>query len=168
MVIGQENNLVEYGFRLPTAIDNRPLNFEEFRKRQGSTVYISATPSEWEIRDSNKKVVELLTRPTGLLDPHVEVRKTEGQIDDVIAEIKENIKKKQRVLVTTLTKRMAEDLTSFLKDLDIKVQYLHSEIDTIERVDILRDLRLGEYDVVVGINLLREGIDLPEVSNHHP
>ena len=160
----RKNNLVEYGFRLPTAIDNRPLNFEEFRKRQGSTVYISATPSEWEIRDSNKKVVELLTRPTGLLDPHVEVRKTEGQIDDVIAEIKENIKKKQRVLVTTLTKRMAEDLTSFLKDLDIKVQYLHSEIDTIERVDILRDLRLGEYDVVVGINLLREGIDLPEVS----
>lgn len=160
----RKNNLVEYGFRLPTAIDNRPLNFEEFRQRQGSTVYISATPSEWEIRDSNKKVVELLTRPTGLLDPQVEVRKTESQIDDVIAEIKENIKKKQRVLVTTLTKRMAEDLTSFLKDLDIKVQYLHSEIDTIERVDILRDLRLGEYDVVVGINLLREGIDLPEVS----
>ena len=144
--------------------DNRPLNFKEFQQRQGDTTYMSATPSDWEIKDSNNKVVELLTRPTGLLDPLVEVRKTDGQIDDVISEIKKNVEKNQRVLVTTLTKRMAEDLTSFLKDIDIKVQYLHSEIDTIERVDILRDLRLGEYDVVVGINLLREGIDLPEVS----
>lgn len=160
----RKDNLIEYGFRLPTARDNRPLNFNEFQKRQGSTVYFSATPSEWEIKDSNGEVVELLTRPTGLLDPTVDVRKTEGQIDDVIAEINENVKNKQRVLVTTLTKRMAEDLTSFLKDLDIKVQYLHSDIDTVERVDILRELRLGEYDVLVGINLLREGIDLPEVS----
>ena len=160
----RKDNLIEYGFRLPTARDNRPLNFKEFQKRQGTTVYFSATPAEWEIRDSNKNVVELLTRPTGLLDPTIEVRKTDGQIDDVITEINANVKKGQRVLVTTLTKRMAEDLTSFLKDLDIKVQYLHSDIDTVERVDILRDLRLGEYDVLVGINLLREGIDLPEVS----
>jgi excinuclease ABC subunit B len=160
----RKDNLIEYGFRLPTARDNRPLNFKEFQARQGTTVYFSATPAEWERRDSNKNVVELLTRPTGLLDPTIEVRKTEGQIDDVIVEINTNVKKGQRVLVTTLTKRMAEDLTSFLKDLDIKVQYLHSDIDTVERVDILRDLRLGEYDVLVGINLLREGIDLPEVS----
>ncbi len=160
----RKDNLIEYGFRLPTARDNRPLNFKEFQKRQGTTVYFSATPSEWEIRDSNKNVVELLTRPTGLLDPVVQVRETEGQIDDAIGEINANIAKGQRVLVTTLTKRMAEDLSSFLKDLNIKVQYLHSDIDTIERVDILRDLRLGEYDVLVGINLLREGIDLPEVS----
>ncbi|MFA5633757.1 MAG: excinuclease ABC subunit UvrB [Candidatus Dojkabacteria bacterium] len=160
----RKDNLIEYGFRLPTARDNRPLNFKEFQQRQGDTTYMSATPSDWEIKNSNNKVVELLTRPTGLLDPLVEVRKTDGQIDDVISEIKKNVEKNQRVLVTTLTKRMAEDLTSFLKDIDIKVQYLHSEIDTIERVDILRDLRLGEYDVVVGINLLREGIDLPEVS----
>jgi excinuclease ABC subunit B len=160
----RKDNLIEYGFRLPTARDNRPLNFKEFQARQGTTVYFSATPAEWEIRDSNNNVVELLTRPTGLLDPTIEVRKTEGQIDDVIVEINANVKKGQRVLVTTLTKRMAEDLTSFLKDLDIKVQYLHSDIDTVERVDILRDLRLGEYDVLVGINLLREGIDLPEVS----
>jgi excinuclease ABC subunit B len=160
----RKDNLIEYGFRLPTARDNRPLNFKEFQKRQGTTVYFSATPSEWEIVDSNKSVVELLTRPTGLLDPKVEVRKISGQIDDVISEIAKNVERKERVLVTTLTKKMAEDLTSYLKDLDIKVQYLHSDIDTIERVDILRDLRLGEYDVLVGINLLREGIDLPEVS----
>lgn len=160
----RKDNLIEYGFRLPTARDNRPLNFEEFRKKQGKTVYFSATPAEWEINDSNKKVVELLTRPTGLLDPTIEIRKTEGQIDDVITEISNNIKKGQRVIVTTLTKKMAEDLTSYLKDIDIKVQYIHSDIDTVERVDILRDLRLGEYDVIVGINLLREGIDLPEVS----
>jgi excinuclease ABC subunit B len=160
----RKDNLIEHGFRLPTARDNRPLNFKEFQERQGTTVYFSATPSEWEIKDSNGRVVELLTRPTGLLDPVIDVRKTEGQIDDVIGEINENVKKGQRVLVTTLTKRMAEDLTTFLKDLDIKVQYLHSDIDTIERVDILRNLRLGEYDVLVGINLLREGIDLPEVS----
>lgn len=160
----RKDNLIEHGFRLPTARDNRPLNFEEFRKKQGSTVYFSATPSDWEIKDSNRSVVELLTRPTGLLDPVVDVRPTKNQIDDVLSEINKNIEKGERVLVTTLTKRMAEDLTSYLKDLDIKVQYLHSDIDTVERVEILRNLRLGEYDVVVGINLLREGIDLPEVS----
>lgn len=160
----RKDNLIEYGFRLPTARDNRPLNFEEFRKKQGSTLYISATPADWELKDSNNCVTELLTRPTGLLDPYIEVRPTLNQIDDVIKEIRKNTEKKQRVLVTTLTKRFAEDLTDYLKDLDIKVQYLHSDIDTVERVDILRDLRLGEYDVVVGINLLREGIDLPEVS----
>jgi len=160
----RKDNLIEHGFRLPTARDNRPLNFEEFRKKQGQTIYLSATPNEWEINDSHGKVVELLTRPTGLLDPSIEVRKTENQIDDVISEIRKNVEKGQRVIVTTLTKKMSEDLTTYLKDLDIKVQYLHSDIDTVERVDILRDLRLGEYDVVVGINLLREGIDLPEVS----
>ena len=160
----RKDNLIEYGFRLPSARDNRPLNFSEFEKKQKTTIYVSATPNEYEIQKSNNHVVELLTRPTGLLDPMIDIRKTEGQIDDVISEISKNVAKGQRVLVTTLTKRMAEDLTSYLKDLDIKVQYLHSDIDTIERVDILRDLRLGEYDVLVGINLLREGIDLPEVS----
>ncbi|MFA6754740.1 MAG: helicase-related protein, partial [Candidatus Dojkabacteria bacterium] len=143
---------------------NRPLNFKEFRKKQGKTIYTSATPDQWEIVDSNNTVVELLTRPTGLLDPEITVRESEGQIDDVISEIRANVERKQRVLVTTLTKKMAEDLTEYLKDLDIKVQYLHSDVDTIERVEILRDLRLGKYDVIVGINLLREGIDLPEVS----
>ncbi len=160
----RKDNLIEYGFRLPSARDNRPLNFNEFVKKQGNTLYISATPNEYEIMDSNKTVVELLTRPTGLVDPTIEVRKTEGQIDDVLTEITKNVVKGQRVLVTTLTKRMAEDLTDYLKDSGIKVQYLHSDIDTVERVDILRDLRLGNYDVLVGINLLREGIDLPEVS----
>lgn len=160
----RKDNLIEYGFRLPSARDNRPLNFREFTQKQGTTMYISATPAEYEVQDSNKTVVELLTRPTGLLDPKIEIRKTEGQIDDVITEINKNVAKGQRVLVTTLTKRMAEDLTDYLKDMDIKVQYLHSDIDTVERVDILRDLRLGKYDVLVGINLLREGIDLPEVS----
>jgi len=160
----RKDNLIEYGFRLPSARDNRPLNFKEFVQKQGNTLYISATPSEYELMDSNKTIVELLTRPTGLVDPTIEVRKTEGQIDDVITEITKNVAKGQRVLVTTLTKRMAEDLTDYLKDSGIKVQYLHSDIDTVERVDILRDLRLGKYDVLVGINLLREGIDLPEVS----
>lgn len=160
----RKTNLIEHGFRLPTAYDNRPLNFNEFRKKQKSTIYFSATPDQWEVMDSNGSVVELLTRPTGLLDPNIDVRKTENQIDDVISEVRENVKKKERVLITTLTKRMAEDLTDYLKDYDIKVAYLHSDIDTVERVEILRDLRLGEYDVLVGINLLREGIDLPEVS----
>ncbi len=160
----RKDNLIEYGFRLPSARDNRPLNFKEFTQKQGNTLYISATPSEYEIQDSNKTIVELLTRPTGLLDPKIEVRKTEGQIDDVITEIEANVRNGQRVLVTTLTKKMAEDLTDYLKEMNIKVQYLHSDIDTVERVDILRDLRLGKYDVLVGINLLREGLDLPEVS----
>ena len=160
----RKTNLVEHGFRLPSAYDNRPLNFNEFRQKQGTTIYFSATPDEWEIRDSRNTVVELLTRPTGLLDPKVEVRKTKNQIDDVISEVRKNVERKERVLITTLTKRMAEDLTSYLADFDIKVAYLHSDIDTVERVEILRNLRLGEFDVLVGINLLREGIDLPEVS----
>ncbi|MBP5204325.1 excinuclease ABC subunit UvrB, partial [bacterium] len=160
----RKDNLIEYGFRLPTARDNRPLTYKEFKAKQGTTVYFSATPAELEIEDSNNHIVELLTRPTGLLDPEISIRPTEGQIDDVITEITNNVKKGQRVLVTTLTKRMAEDLTSYLQDADIKVQYIHSDVDTVERVDILRDLRLGKYDVLVGINLLREGIDLPEVS----
>lgn len=160
----RKTNLVEHGFRLPSAYDNRPLNFNEFRQKQGTTIYFSATPDEWEIRDSRNTVVELLTRPTGLLDPKIEVRKTKNQIDDVISEVRKNVERKERVLITTLTKRMAEDLTSYLADFDIKVAYLHSDIDTVERVEILRNLRLGEFDVLVGINLLREGIDLPEVS----
>lgn len=160
----RKDNLIEYGFRLPSARDNRPLHFDEFRKKQGSTIYFSATPDQWEIEDSHNEITELLTRPTGLLDPIIEVRPTGEQIDNVIEEVRINITKGQRVLITTLTKRMAEDLSSYIKDLGIKVQYLHSDVDTVERVDILRDLRLGEYDVLVGINLLREGIDLPEVS----
>ncbi len=160
----RKETLVEYGFRLPTAKDNRPLNFDEFFERRGSSIYVSATPQKWEQKISNYQVTELLTRPTGLLDPEVVVKPTKNQIDDIIEEINKTISKGQRVLITTLTKKMAEDLTSYLDDIDIKVQYLHSDIDTVERVDILRDLRLGKYDVVVGINLLREGIDLPEVS----
>lgn len=160
----RKTNLIEHGFRLPTAYDNRPLNFNEFRKKQGETLYFSATPNEWEKLDSNMNVIELLTRPTGLLDPQIDVRPITNQIDDVIKEVDINIKKEQRVLITTLTKKMAEDLSDYLKDLGIKVAYLHSDIDTVERVEILRSLRLGEYDVLVGINLLREGIDLPEVS----
>ena len=157
-------NLIEHGFRLPSAFDNRPLSFNEFRKKQKDTVYYSATPDIWEIQDSNNTVIELLTRPTGLLDPSIDVRKIENQIDDVINEVRKNTEKGERVLITTLTKRMAEDLTTYLQDFGIKVAYLHSDIDTVERVEILRNLRLGEYDVLVGINLLREGIDLPEVS----
>ncbi len=160
----RKTNLIEHGFRLPSAYDNRPLNFNEFRKKQGNTIYFSATPDEWEIIDSNKNVIELLTRPTGLLDPEIDVRKTENQIDDVINEVRKNVENGERVLITTLTKRMSEDLTEYLKEYNIKVAYLHSDIDTVERVEILRNLRLGEYDVLVGINLLREGIDLPEVS----
>lgn len=160
----RKQNLIDYGFRLPSAYENRPLTFNEFVERQGNTVYVSATPADWEIQESRKFVVELLTRPTGLVDPKIEVRETKNQIDDLISEIINRIKKKQRVLVTTLTKRMAEDLSTYLQDEGIKVHYLHSEQDTVERVDILRDLRLGTYDVVVGINLLREGLDLPEVS----
>jgi len=160
----RKTNLIEHGFRLPSAYDNRPLNFTEFRKKQKDTIYYSATPNEWEIRDSNNTVIELLTRPTGLIDPSIDVRPIDNQIDDVISEVRKNIEKGERVLITTLTKRMSEDLTEYLKEYDIKVAYLHSDIDTVERVEILRDLRLGEYDVLVGINLLREGIDLPEVS----
>lgn len=155
--------LVEYGFRLPSALDNRPLTFTEFERHINQVVYVSATPAEYELSRSGEPVQQVI-RPTGLLDPPIEVRKTEGQIDDLIAEIKTTTDKNQRVLVTTLTKRMAEDLTEYLSDLDIKTAYLHSDVDTLERTDILRDLRLGVYDVLVGINLLREGLDLPEVS----
>lgn len=155
--------LVEHGFRLPSALDNRPLTFTEFQKHVNKVVYVSATPAEYELSRSPEPVQQVI-RPTGLIDPQIEVRPIEGQIDDLIAEIRETIDKHQRVLVTTLTKRMAEDLTEYLQDINIKVTYLHSDVDTLDRTDILRDLRLGVYDVVVGINLLREGLDLPEVS----
>lgn len=155
--------LVDYGFRLPSALDNRPLKFEEFENQVNQVVYVSATPADYELQRSPQPVEQII-RPTGLLDPEVEVRPAKAQIDDLVAEIKARIVAQQRVLVTTLTKRMAEDLSEHLQDLEIKVQYLHSEVDTLERSDILRDLRLGVYDVLVGINLLREGLDLPEVS----
>lgn len=156
--------LVEYGFRLPSALDNRPLRFDEFEKHINQVIYVSATPGEYELEHSSGRVAEQIVRPTGLLDPEIEVRPTLGQVDDLIMEINQRIAKKQRVLVTTLTKRMAEDLSAHLADLGIKTAYIHSEIDTLERGDILRDLREGVYDVLVGINLLREGLDLPEVS----
>ena len=156
--------LVEHGFRLPSALDNRPMKIDEFHKNQNQTVYVSATPSYRELELSNGVVVEQLIRPTGLVDPTVEVRKSHGQIDDLVGEINKRISKNERILITTLTKRMAEDLSEYLRGINLKVRYLHSEIDTLERVQILRDLRLGEFDVLVGINLLREGLDLPEVS----
>jgi excinuclease ABC subunit B len=155
--------LVDYGFRLPSALDNRPLTFEEFDQHIYQAVYVSATPGPLE-RQISEQVVEQIIRPTGLIDPTVEVRQTKGQIDDLVGEIRKRVKKGQRALVTTLTKRMAEDLADYLKEMGIRTMYLHADIDTIERVEILRDLRLGVYDVVVGINLLREGLDLPEVS----
>jgi excinuclease ABC subunit B len=155
--------LVDYGFRLPSALDNRPLTFDEFERQINQALFVSATPGPYEYEHS-EAVVEQVIRPTGLLDPEISVRPTRGQIDDLLAEIRKRVEKKQRVLVTTLTKKMAEDLADYMQELNIKVHYLHSEIETIERVDILRDLRLGVYDVVVGINLLREGLDLPEVS----
>lgn len=155
--------LVEHGFRLPSALDNRPLTFPEFERHMNQVVYVSATPAEYELSRSPKPAQQVI-RPTGLVDPKIDVRPVKGQIDDLIAEIRETLSRGQRVLVTTLTKRMAEDLADYLKDLKIKVTYIHSEIDTLERTDILRDLRLGVYDVLVGINLLREGLDLPEVS----
>lgn len=155
--------LVEYGFRLPSALDNRPLTFTEFERHVNQVIYVSATPGEYELTHSPEPVQQII-RPTGLLDPPIEIRPTEGQVDDLIAEIRETTSKNQRVLVTTLTKRMAEDLTEYLTDLGIKTAYLHSDVDTLDRTDILRDLRLGVYDVLVGINLLREGLDLPEVS----
>jgi len=157
-------NLVDYGFRLPSALDNRPLQFDEFEKKINQVIYVSATPGDYELEKTNNKFIEQIIRPTGLLDPTVEVRKSEGQIDDLYAEIKTRIEKNERVLVTTLTIRMAEELTNYLKDLDIKVAYLHTEVKTLERLKIIHDLRIGKYDVVVGINLLREGIDIPEVS----
>jgi len=156
-------NLVNFGFRLPSALDNRPLTYSEFDRTCGQRVYVSATPGAREIAESSQ-VVEQIIRPTGLLDPVVEIRPTEGQMEDLYGEIRKTIEKRERVLVTTLTKRMAEDLTDYLANLGLKVRYLHSEIETIERVELLRDLRMGSYDVLVGINLLREGLDLPEVS----
>jgi excinuclease ABC subunit B len=155
--------LVEHGFRLPSAKDNRPLKFEEFEERINQVIFVSATPGPYELEKA-PDVVEQIIRPTGLVDPKVHVRPIEGQIDDLIGEIHKRIERDERVLVTTLTKKMAEDLTDYLKDVGIKVRYLHSDIKTIERMQILRDLRLGEFDVLVGINLLREGLDLPEVS----
>ena len=155
--------LVEHGFRLPSAMDNRPLKFDEFDRHIHQAVYVSATPSEYELAHSPEPTQQII-RPTGLIDPEIHVRSTQGQVDDLIAEIRERVEKRQRVLVTTLTKRMAEDLSTYLQDLDIKTAYIHSEVDTLERSDILRDLRGGVYDVLVGINLLREGLDLPEVS----
>ena len=157
-------NLVEYGFRLPSALDNRPLKYDEFEKKIKQAIYVSATPGDLELEHTNNEYAEQIIRPTGLLDPTIEVRKTEGQIDDLVSEIKERIEKNERTLVTTLTIRMAEELTNYLKELDIKVAYLHSEVKTLERMQIIHDLRTGKYDVVVGINLLREGIDIPEVS----
>jgi excinuclease ABC subunit B len=155
--------LVEHGFRLPSALDNRPLTFTEFERHVNKVIYVSATPAEYELSRSPEPAQQVI-RPTGLLDPPIEIRPIEGQIDDLIAEIRDTIKNHQRVLVTTLTKRMSEDLAEYLQEINIKVAYLHSDIDTLERSDILRDLRLGVYDVLVGINLLREGLDLPEVS----
>lgn len=159
----RKDSLVEYGFRLPSAYDNRPLTFEEFEERINQVIFVSATPGPYE-RKHSAKIVEQIIRPTGLVDPEVIVKPVKGQIDDLLGEINKRVEKKERVLVTTLTKKMAEDLTDYLKDMDIKVKYLHSDVATIERMEIIRDLRLGVFDVLVGINLLREGLDLPEVS----
>jgi excinuclease ABC subunit B len=159
----RKESLVEYGFRLPSALDNRPLTFTEFERHVNQAIYVSATPADYELSRSPKPAQQVI-RPTGLLDPPIEIRPVDGQVDDLLADIRATIAKQQRVLVTTLTKRMSEDLTDYLKDLNIKVAYLHSDVDTLDRTDILRDLRLGVYDVLVGINLLREGLDLPEVS----
>ena len=159
----RKETLVNYGFRLPSALDNRPLTFDEFYSHIGQAVFVSATPGPIE-REKSQQIVEQLIRPTGLLDPEIDVRPTEGQIEDLLFEINERVAKKQRVLITTLTKKMAEDLTNYLKGVDVKVRYMHHDIDTIERMEIIRDLRLGEFDVLVGINLLREGLDIPEVS----
>ena len=160
----RKQTLVDYGFRLPSALDNRPLTFDEFNKKINQAIYVSATPGDYELEKTNNKFVEQIIRPTGLLDPLIEVRPTDGQIDDIIGEIKDRIEKNERVLITTLTIRMSEELTNYLKEMDIKVAYLHSEIKTLERLKIIQDLRLGTYDCVVGINLLREGLDIPEVS----
>ena len=160
----RKETLVNYGFRLPSALDNRPLTFQEFQKKQNQTVYVSATPAEYELKTSGGVVVEQLIRPTGLIDPAIEVRPAAGQVDDLLHEARETAARGERVLVTTLTKRMAEELTDYYRELGVKVRYLHSDIDTFQRMQILRDLRLGEFDLLVGINLLREGLDLPEVS----
>jgi excinuclease ABC subunit B len=160
----RKETLVEYGFRLPSALDNRPLKFDEFEKFMHQTIFVSATPGDYEIKKCEGVVVEQVIRPTGLLDPEIFVRPVGGQVDDLLAEIRVRAKKDERVLVTTLTKRMAEELTDYYTELGVRVRYLHSDIETLERIEILRDLRAGEFDVLVGINLLREGLDLPEVS----
>ena len=159
----RKQTLVDHGFRLPSALDNRPLRFEEFLSRVGQMVMVSATPGDFE-RDSSARIVEQIVRPTGIVDPEVEVRETRNQIDDLMNEVRRRAEAEERTLVTTLTKKMAEDLTAYLLEHGFRVRYLHSEIDTLERIQIVRDLRLGEYDVLVGVNLLREGLDLPEVS----
>jgi excinuclease ABC subunit B len=160
----RKETLVEFGFRLPSAMDNRPLKFEEFEQKVNQVIYVSATPAEYEIRKSRGKIVEQLIRPTGLIDPTIEIRPATHQVDDLLGEVKKQIEKKERTLVTTLTKRMAEDLTEYYANLGLKVRYLHSDIDTLERIEIIRDLRMGTFDILIGINLLREGLDLPEVS----
>ena len=160
----RKENLVEYGFRLPSAMDNRPLTFEEFEGLQNKVIFVSATPSDYELNKSEGIIVEQIIRPTGLLDPEIDIRSTENQIDDVLNEVQKIVEKKERVLITTLTKKMAEELVSFLNKVNVKSKYIHSDIDTIERVEILNELRIGAFDVLVGVNLLREGLDLPEVS----
>ena len=160
----RKETLVEYGFRLPSALDNRPLMFEEFQERVRQVIYVSATPSDYEMKKSHGRIVEQIIRPTGLSDPLLDVKPAKNQVDDLLAEIQKRVKEKERVLVTTLTKRMAEDLAEYYADLGIRVKYLHSDIDTLDRVEIIRDLRLGKFDVLIGINLLREGLDIPEVS----
>jgi len=160
----RKQTLVDYGFRLPSAMDNRPMNFDEFLTKVNQAVYVSATPNQWEIEKSEGKVAEILIRPTGIIDPKVEILPSKNQVQDLFERIKVRTARNERVLVTTLTKRMAEELATFLKDKGVKVTYLHSDIDTLERTNILDDLRKGNYDVLVGINLLREGLDLPEVS----
>ena len=160
----RKENLVEYGFRLPAAMDNRPLKFEEFEELQNQTIYVSATPSDYELIKSEGIIIEQIIRPTGLLDPKIEVRSTKNQIDDVINEVQERISSNERILITTLTKRMAEELVKYFLKVNIKSRYIHSDIDTIERIEILNELRSGQFDVLVGVNLLREGLDLPEVS----
>jgi len=162
--MSRKRNLVDFGFRLPSAVDNRPLTWEEFADRIGQTVYLSATPGPYEMTRTGGEFVEQVIRPTGLVDPKVVVKPTKGQIDDLVHEIRVRTERDERVLVTTLTKKMAEDLTDYLLELGVRVRYLHSEVDTLRRVELLRQLRLGEFDVLVGINLLREGLDLPEVS----
>ena len=160
----RKENLVDFGFRLPSALDNRPLRFDEFESHVHQAVFVSATPAEYEIEKSHGVIIDQVIRPTGLIDPEIQVRPIEGQIDDLLEEIKQRTEKRERVLVTTLTKRMAEDLTDYLGEMGIRVRYLHADVDAIERVRLLRGLRLAEFDVLVGINLLREGLDLPEVS----
>jgi excinuclease ABC subunit B len=160
----RKETLVEYGFRLPSALDNRPLNFPEFEDRIHQVIYVSATPGGYELEQARGEVVEQIIRPTGLIDPDITVKGARNQVDDLLEEVRKRVEKGDRVLVTTLTKRMAEDLTEYYADLGLRVKYLHSEIDTLERVEIIRDLRLGKFDVLIGVNLLREGLDIPEVS----